>query len=89
MGLTVKYWQTKSKAEVDFVIDKDGSMIPVEVKLRATAGKVERSMRSFISAYKPKVAVVVFYNGNPGTMNVDGCKVVFTDVSGLPRLLAQ
>jgi len=89
LGLTVKYWQTKSKAEVDFVIDKGGTVIPVEVKLRAAVGKVERSMRSFISAYKPKVAVVVFYKGTPGTMNIDGCKVVFTDVSRLPWLLAQ
>jgi len=89
LGLTVKYWQTKSKAEVDFVIEKDGVVIPVEVKLRASAGKVERSLRSFISSYKPKLAVVAFYDGTPGELRINGCRVVFTDVSGLPLLLAR
>ncbi|MCI0503518.1 ATP-binding protein [Candidatus Micrarchaeota archaeon] len=87
LGFTVKYWQTKAKAEVDFVLETDGVPIPIEVKLSPTNGKIERSLRSFIDAYRPKLALVVSYNGSPGETRVGGCRVVFTDVPGLARHL--
>ncbi len=81
-GITPKYWRTQTKAEVDFIIDLYKRPIPIEVKLHATPNKIERSLRSFINAYSPTVAYVVFYDGTPGEMNVNGCKVIFTDVLG-------
>jgi predicted AAA+ superfamily ATPase len=87
LGFNVKYWQTKAKAEVDFVLENDGAPIPIEVKLSPSPGKIERSMRSFIEAYRPKLAVVVSYNGRSGEIQVEGCRVVFTDVPGLALLL--
>lgn len=86
-GFFPKHWLTKTGAEVDFIIEKGGSLIPVEVKLRATAGKVERSMRSFISAYKPKVALVVSFEAEAGKCDIEGCRVVFTDVHGMLGIL--
>lgn len=85
MNLQVKYWQTKGGAEVDFVVEKEGTVIPVEVKLNVSAPRAERSLRAFISAYKPKLAVVVFHEGMQGEIEVDGCRVIFTDTAGLAK----
>jgi len=31
MGLTPKYWRTKTKSEVDFIVEKEKDIIPIEV----------------------------------------------------------
>lgn len=58
-GLDVKYWRTKSKAEVDFVIEKSGGPIPVEVKSDLKRAKLTRSFHSFLDTYRPKRALVL------------------------------
>jgi predicted AAA+ superfamily ATPase len=83
MGLRPKYWRTKAKAEVDFVVENNNAIVPIEVKLQTEPNKIERSLRSFINFYKPKMAVVVTLKGKTGEMKVGSCKVVFTDVMGL------
>lgn len=87
MGFSPKYWRTKSKAEVDFVVEKDNAIIPIEVKLNAEPGRIERSLRSFIDAYKPKISFVVAYKGKKGKMKVNGCDVFFTDALSMKELL--
>jgi hypothetical protein len=82
MDLEVKYWQTKSKAEVDFIVNLDNKLIPIEVKLKSD-GKVKRSLRSFIETYKPKLAIVVSYEGKESETKINGCKVKFTNIFGL------
>ena len=62
------------------MVEKDNAVIPVEVKLGAKPGKIERSLRSFIETYSPETALVVSYRGEAGRMTVGGCKVIFTDV---------
>jgi len=61
MGFVPKYWRTKAKAEVDFVIEKDIGLIPIEVKLSAKPDKIPRSLRSFIHKYRPNKAIIVTY----------------------------
>ena len=85
MGIYPKYWRTKSKAEVDFVVEDGKELIPIEVKLKA--GKVERSLTSFIEAYKPKKAIIVCFNGTSSEKKVKGCRVIFTDVLGMKDIL--
>ncbi len=70
-GFTLKYWRTKAKAEVDFIIEKEGEVIPIEVKLNASE-KIEKSMHSFIEIYKPKRAFVVSYKGEQETIQENG-----------------
>ncbi|MCP4350324.1 MAG: ATP-binding protein [Desulfobacterales bacterium] len=51
---SLKFWRSKSKAEVDFVIEHAGKAYALEVKftsLRET--KLSRSARSFMDAYRP------------------------------------
>lgn len=51
----LKYWRTKSKAEVDFVLEKKNP-IPFEIK---TVPKMTRSFRSFMKKYRPEMAFVM------------------------------
>jgi len=58
--VALHFWRTKDKAEVDFVIETRGALIPVEVKYRRMQQpQITRALRSFISAYQPSQAWVV------------------------------
>jgi len=83
MGFRPRYWRSKGGAEVDFIVQKGGQMIPIEVKLRSDRERVGKGMRSFIDSYRVKSAFVVFYKGEPGHLRVGGCRIAFTDVLGL------
>ncbi|MFH2031026.1 MAG: DUF4143 domain-containing protein, partial [Bacteroidota bacterium] len=48
----LKYWRTKSGAEVDFILDNE----PIEVK---TMPKTSRSFYSFINKYDPKNGYII------------------------------
>jgi len=87
LGIIPKYWRTKTKTEVDFIVEKNNAVIPIEVKLSAEPGKIERGLRSFIEKYKPKTALVLTYKGKHGDMNVNGCKVYFIDVNDLKQYI--
>jgi len=56
----IHFWRTKDKAEVDFVIDLGQQTLPVEVKFKELKKpEIGRSLRSFITRYKPEVAWVI------------------------------
>ena len=86
MGLEPRYWRTKSKAEVDFVVERGGNVMPIEVKLQAVR-KVGSGLRSFIGRYAPDTGIVVGLKGEEGSKVVDGCDVRFLRVAGLWREL--
>lgn len=52
-NIKAKYWNTKSKAEVDFIIEKENKPIPIEVKSIVKENKITKSFDSFIRKYKP------------------------------------
>lgn len=57
---SLRFWRSKDGAEVDFIINEGGKIIPVEIKyknLRESA--VEKSMRSFIEKYQPSEAWII------------------------------
>ncbi len=84
MGFAPKYWRTKSKAEVDFVVEKGGEVVPIEVKLHVVR-KVGTGLRSFIDRYTPETAIVVGLMGEEGSKVVKGCEVRFVRVASLWR----
>lgn len=49
------YWQLGSYYEVDFVINIDGDIIPIEVK--ASDNTTSKSLNYYIERYKPKYAI--------------------------------
>jgi len=55
--LEIRYWRTKSKAEIDFIVEKNGRIIPIEIK--SAIPKITKSMLSFIEHYRPKKAIVL------------------------------
>lgn len=89
MGFSPKYWRTKTKMEIDFVVEKDSNIIPIEVKINAETGKIERNIRAFIDEYKPKTAIIVSYENKKEEIKIDGCKVIFTDIIGMKEILAR
>ncbi|MGM5488944.1 MAG: ATP-binding protein [Nanobdellota archaeon] len=52
----VKYWRTKAKAEVDFIVD---DKIPIELKSKITRESITKSFRSFIEKYQPSEGYVL------------------------------
>jgi hypothetical protein len=51
----VKYWRTTGKAEIDFIIEKNSKIIPIEVK---TSGNIKKGFISFLKSYNPPNAIV-------------------------------
>ena len=51
----VKYWRTKSKAEVDFVVDE---RYPVEIKSALSRSVLGKSLHSYIEKYAPGKAFI-------------------------------
>ena len=51
--IKLNYWRTKSKAEVDFIIQKNGQIIPVEIKY-SFSPSIGKSFYSFIEKFSPQ-----------------------------------
>jgi len=76
---SLHYWRTTDKAEVDFVIKKGVSCIPIEVKYQSLQKPhISRSFRSFIDKYEPAKAYIVnlFYS--------DSIKIHKTQIKFIP-----
>ena len=62
---TIRFWRSKSGAEVDFVLEQHGLLSAWEAKAGLSRPKVSRSSRSFIEAYRPRAFFVVSENRFP------------------------
>jgi len=54
----IKFWRTKNKAEVDFIIEKDKNIYPIEIKY-ASKRIVGKSFYSFIEKFNPQVGIIL------------------------------
>jgi len=55
MGIQSYFWRTKADAELDFLTDYEGVLLPIEVK--AADNTKAKSLHLFCNRYKPKIAV--------------------------------
>lgn len=74
----VKFWRTKSGAEVDFILEDNGENIPVEVKY-SQAPNVGKSLYSFIDKFSPP-RVYVLTRGFTKIQRIGNTQVLFVPV---------
>jgi len=56
-GYTAYYWESDRGAEVDFIIQRDGAIIPIEVK--SADNTQAKSLKIYIERYKPAYAIKI------------------------------
>jgi predicted AAA+ superfamily ATPase len=71
LGIPLFYWKSENTAEVDFLIDSDNGIVPVEVK--SGKNKASPSLDLYRSRYKPALSLKT-RNGNFGLK--DGVKSI-------------
>lgn len=55
MGIDSYFWRTKYDAELDFITDFEGVLVPIEIK--STDNTKAKSLHQFCKKYKPKLAI--------------------------------
>lgn len=56
----IYFWRTQTRKEVDFVLRREGELIPVEVKYQSfTHPVLSSSFRSFIRIYNPQIGLIL------------------------------
>lgn len=55
-GIDAKFWRSKAKAEVDFVIEKEGKLMAIESK--SSFSERTKSLMGFKEKYKPQITVI-------------------------------
>lgn len=58
-GSRLNYWRTKAGAEVDFILERENKLTPVEVKSLLKEPKYGRSFINFIEEYKPGRGIIL------------------------------
>jgi predicted AAA+ superfamily ATPase len=54
-GHSIYYWESKGEAEIDFVIEIQGKVIPIETK--STIHTKSKSLNQFIKKYDPAYSI--------------------------------
>lgn len=54
-GYETNYWESERGAEIDFVIQRDGKLIPIEVK--SADNTKAKSLKVYMDTYKPAYAI--------------------------------
>ncbi len=77
----INFWRSKSGAEVDFVVDFNGEIFPIEVKFSEfNKPEISRSLTGFIKSFKTKRALVLTKNYFGIIKTKIGCEVLFYPV---------
>lgn len=79
------YWTSEGRAEVDFIVDIDGSPLPIEVKSGQSTKK--KSLLFYCKKYSPKIAIRASLMNI--TLNDSFLNIPLYAISELPRLLEE
>lgn len=55
--ITAYYWKSEHSAEIDFIIQRGGDIVPIEVK--SADNTKAKSLNAYMTAYKPAYAIKV------------------------------
>ena len=80
-----KYWRTKSKAEVDFIIEKENKVTPIEIKSNLKQPKLTKSFHSFLEKYNPKKSYILSSDFE-GSKKLKNYKITFLPFSKFNQL---
>ena len=84
--LRLNYWRTKAGAEVDFILEKESRLIPIEVKTLLKQPKFGRSFVNFVEEYKPEEGMILSQDYSHNT-KINKTKVMFRPVFMIPYLI--
>lgn len=59
-GYTTYYWESERNAEIDFIVQRDGQIIPIEVK--SADNNMAKSLRLYMQRYRPAYAIKLSTN---------------------------
>lgn len=72
----IKFWNSKSGAEVDFIVEEGRLTIPIEIKTNIKEAKTTKSFKSFVKKYSPKKGYFMSLEFE-GKTKINDCKVNF------------
>lgn len=75
-GLKTNFWRTKSKAEIDFVIKREGNIIPCEVKYQTKTDSIPKAFYGFLEKYDFPFGMVATQN-TVGVRKIGDKKIYF------------
>lgn len=84
----LKYWRTKAKAEVDFILEQNGAVIPIEIKSTLNQPKITRSFGNFIEEYSPQKAYILSKNLSK-RKTMSGATVEFMPLIKITKLIEE
>ncbi|HHE76787.1 MAG TPA: ATP-binding protein [Candidatus Parcubacteria bacterium] len=74
----INFWRAKAGAEVDFVVDFNGEIFPIEVKFSGfEKASIPRSFMSFVKNFKAKRGLVLTKDYFGFAKTGSGCEVLF------------
>lgn len=73
----IKYWRTADGKEVDFVLEKDKELVPIEVKSAWPAGKIPPGLSHFLKNYPDTRTAVVLYDGKEHSTRYIQTQILF------------
>jgi len=75
-NFNLKFWRSKQKAEVDFIIERGLDILPIEVKSNLSSNKLESGFIGFIKRYNPKKALIINL-GYQGKRKINDTEIFF------------
>ena len=77
----INFWRAKAGAEVDFVINLNGEVLPIEVKFSSfEKPSIPRSFVNFVENFKIKKGLILTKDFFGITKTENGCEVLFYPV---------
>lgn len=71
-----KYWRTKSGAEVDFILERSGKPLPLEIKTTLAEDSLTKSFNSFVEKYSPNKGYIVSLE-HEGTRRIGNSAIIY------------
>ena len=74
---TIKYYRTLANAEIDFILEKENTLIPIEVKFKNKVWGIPIAMTNFENNYKKQVKNKIIITKNELAKDGDVYKIPF------------